>query len=36
MFLGIQKYGVIKGVFLGIKRLLKCHPFGKSGYDPLP
>ena len=31
----INEYGVIKGVKLGIKRILKCHPFGKYGYDPL-
>ena len=29
----INEYGVIKGIYLGIKRILKCHPFGKSGYD---
>ena len=29
----INEYGFIKGVYLGIKRILKCHPFGKSGYD---
>ena len=29
----IEKYGFIKGLYLGIKRILKCHPFGKSGYD---
>ena len=29
----IEKYGFIKGWFLGIKRILRCHPFGKSGYD---
>ena len=29
----INEYGVIKGIVLGIKRILKCHPFGKSGYD---
>ena len=29
----INKYGFIKGCFLGIKRILKCRPFGKSGYD---
>lgn len=35
MLQAIEKYGCIKGVFLGIKRLLKCHPFAKGGYDPL-
>ena len=29
----INEYGFIKGIYLGIKRILKCHPFGKSGYD---
>jgi putative membrane protein insertion efficiency factor len=31
----IRKYGVIKGTWLGIKRLSHCHPWGGSGYDPL-
>lgn len=31
----ILKYGVIKGMFLGIKRILKCNPLSKGGYDPL-
>lgn len=31
----IAKYGAIKGVFLGIKRILRCNPFSKGGYDPL-
>ena len=31
----IMKYGSIKGSFLSIKRILKCHPFNKGGYDPL-
>lgn len=31
----INKYGALKGIKLGIIRLLKCHPFGKFGYDPL-
>jgi putative membrane protein insertion efficiency factor len=33
--LAIEKYGVFKGVFLGSKRILKCHPFHPGGYDPL-
>lgn len=32
----INKYGFIKGWFLGIKRIIKCNPFGGSGYDPVP
>ncbi|HLR50652.1 MAG TPA: membrane protein insertion efficiency factor YidD [Candidatus Sphingobacterium stercoripullorum] len=32
----IEKYGPFKGTYLGIKRILKCHPWGKSGYDPVP
>ncbi|WP_205666563.1 membrane protein insertion efficiency factor YidD [Aminipila luticellarii] len=31
----VEKYGVVKGSFLGIKRILKCHPFHPGGYDPL-
>lgn len=31
----IEKYGIIKGCFLGLKRILKCNPFSKGGYDPL-
>jgi len=32
----IEKYGLTKGIFLGIKRLLKCHPFHTGGVDPVP
>ena len=31
----IGKYGVWKGLFIGIKRILRCNPFSKGGYDPL-
>jgi len=32
----VEKYGAIKGAFLGGKRLLKCHPFHASGVDEVP
>ncbi|MHA1540682.1 MAG: membrane protein insertion efficiency factor YidD [Alphaproteobacteria bacterium] len=32
----IEKHGVINGGWLAIKRISKCHPYGKSGYDPVP
>jgi len=31
----IEKYGAFKGSRLAIKRILKCHPFNKGGYDPV-
>ena len=32
----IEKYGAGKGIILGIKRILRCNPFSKGGYDPVP
>ncbi len=32
----IGKYGPIKGSWLAAKRLMRCHPWGGSGYDPVP
>lgn len=32
----IKKYGPWKGSFLAIKRILRCHPFSRGGYDPVP
>ena len=32
----IEKYGAIKGLFMAVKRILRCHPFHPGGYDPVP
>ncbi|MCC6371777.1 MAG: membrane protein insertion efficiency factor YidD [Bacteroidia bacterium] len=32
----INKHGALKGSWLGLKRILRCHPWGGHGYDPVP
>ncbi|MGB0601104.1 MAG: membrane protein insertion efficiency factor YidD [Flavobacteriaceae bacterium] len=32
----LNKYGLFKGGWLAVKRISKCHPWGGSGYDPIP
>ncbi len=36
MLQALEKYGVLKGTWLGLKRIVRCHPWGGSGYDPVP
>lgn len=32
----IRKHGPFKGMYLAVRRILRCHPWGGSGYDPVP
>jgi hypothetical protein len=32
----IRKYGALKGTWLGLKRISRCHPWGGHGHDPVP
>jgi len=34
--IALKKYGVFKGTFLTVKRIIKCNPLFKGGYDPVP
>jgi putative membrane protein insertion efficiency factor len=36
MIEALQKHGLFYGGYLGTKRILSCHPWGKKGYDPVP
>jgi len=35
-FEAVKKHGSLKGAFLAVKRILKCHPFHPGGFDPVP
>ena len=36
MVKALQIHGIFKGSWLGLKRISRCHPWGKEGYDPVP
>lgn len=36
MIEALEQHGALKGLWLGLKRLGRCHPWGGSGYDPVP
>jgi putative component of membrane protein insertase Oxa1/YidC/SpoIIIJ protein YidD len=36
MIEALEKHGAGRGLLLGVKRIAKCHPWGPSGYDPVP
>ena len=36
MMQAVEKYGILRGVWMGLKRLSHCHPFNPGGWDPVP
>ena len=36
MYQATEKFGIINGLYWGIKRILRCHPWSKGGLDPVP